>query len=152
MAEVSRITPMVETKLESLRRAFNELPPEHDDVVKHLDAATRKAESAWRELDISPGRKLYRDIEQRLAQMVSVEHPVKRRAACELVARALARKYCVQYDTMQTAKVIRAVERFGSALVLDAACDLCDEPRDARVRDVFCVLHGRSRSRYEATR
>jgi hypothetical protein len=151
MPEPTHIGDVLTLKLESLRRTFDALPPEHDAEVERRETALRHAAVAQRTLDISPGRALRRDIEKLLAGLGDAELSARRTAACELTAKALTRKYAVPHVPAQTAKLVRAVEMHGSQSVLEISIELCDEPRDPRVRDIFRVLLARLHSREAAS-
>jgi hypothetical protein len=151
MAEPTHIGDVLTPEMERLRQTFDALPPEHDAEVERREAEWRKAAVAQRTLDISPGRALRRDIENKLAELGDAELSAKREAACELIAKAVCRKYAMLHTSAHTSKIVHAVEIHGSILLLETAVELCDELRDPRVRDVFRVLLARLHSRQAAS-
>lgn len=149
MRDMVQISDVLADQCASLERLASELPPEYFAEVERRDAARRQAEQAKRELEISPARVLRRELTKALAELDD-DAAERRRVGCELIAKALARKYGLNMSEINVsekyvAAIVDTVAEFGSGPVVEAACELLDEPRDPRVRNVFAVLRARLR-------
>jgi len=143
MANPSRISDV----LAKLGETMATLPPGHDAEVNRREAAVRAM--AVREVEISPAIALRRELENRLS---TATQETRRAIACGIIATALARQYRVTPSAANTSTLERLTAEYGSKLLFEVVCEILDEGRDPKVRNIFKVLVGRLRARQEAAR
>ncbi|MDZ4857747.1 MAG: hypothetical protein SGI88_02100 [Candidatus Hydrogenedentes bacterium] len=149
MPEIEKISTLIPDVAKRLKAAASS-NPHYEAEVAARDTAVRDMAKAKREVELSPAIALRRELEKRLGELAGATADERRKAACTIIANAVARKYRTSANAVDVGKVVAAVATYGSSLVLDVAMEILTEPSDKSIRNIFSIFLGRLRVRQEA--